>query len=40
MVNETNGDKPDFDIPNMPKVVRPERQYGTKQILDEKVLKV
>ena len=36
VVNETNGDKPDFDIPNIPKVVRPERQYGTKQILDEK----
>lgn len=36
VVNETKGDKPDFDIPNIPKVVRPERQYGTKQILDEK----
>ncbi|WMM25913.1 pyruvate carboxylase [Tissierella sp. MB52-C2] len=36
VVNETKGDKPDFDIPNIPKVVRHERQYGTKQILDEK----
>ena len=36
VVNETKGDKPEFDIPNIPKVIRPENQYGTKQILDER----
>ena len=36
VVNETKGNKPDFDIPVVPKVVRPKEQYGTKQILDEK----
>ncbi len=36
VVNETKGNKPDFDVPKVPEVVRPERQYGTKQILDEK----
>ncbi|MEY8415881.1 pyruvate carboxylase [Tissierella praeacuta] len=33
VVNETKGNKPDFDIP---KVNRSKEQYGTKQILDEK----
>ncbi|MBU5312782.1 pyruvate carboxylase [Tissierella carlieri] len=36
VVNETIGNKPDFDIPRVPKVNRPRNQYGTKQILDEK----
>ncbi|WP_347176187.1 pyruvate carboxylase [Tissierella sp. Yu-01] len=36
VVNETKGNKPDFDIPKIPKVKRPDIQYGTKQILDEK----
>ncbi|OZV10874.1 pyruvate carboxylase [Tissierella sp. P1] len=36
VVNETIGNKPDFDIPKVPKVNRPRGQYGTKQILDEK----
>ena len=36
VINETKGNKPDFDIPVVPKVVRPKEQYGTKQILDEK----
>lgn len=36
IINETKGVKPDFDIPKIPKVKRPENLYGTKQILDEK----
>ena len=36
VVNETKGNKPDFDIPKVPKVTRPKGQYGTKQILDDK----
>lgn len=36
VVNEARGVKPDFDVPKIPKVNRPEIQYGTKQILDEK----
>ncbi|CAK7058763.1 pyruvate carboxylase [Tissierella sp.] len=36
VVNETKGNKPDFDIPKVPKVNRSKDQYGTKQILDEK----
>ncbi len=36
IVNETKGNKPDFDIPKVPEVKRPEKLYGTKQILDEK----
>ncbi len=36
VVNETKGNKPDFDFPRVPKVERPKVQYGTKQILDEK----
>lgn len=36
VVNETKGNKPDFDIPKVPKVTRPKDQHGTKQILDEK----
>ncbi|MFA7412398.1 MAG: pyruvate carboxylase, partial [Tissierellaceae bacterium] len=36
VVNETKGNKPDFDIAKVPKVERPENQYGTKQILDER----
>ncbi len=35
-INETKGNKPDFDVPKIPKVYRPENQYGTKQILDER----
>lgn len=34
IVNETGGVKPDFDIPNVPKVQRPVVQFGTKNILD------
>ncbi|MCR2043056.1 pyruvate carboxylase [Anaerosalibacter massiliensis] len=36
VVNETKGQKPDLDIPKVPEVERPEKLYGTKQILDEK----
>lgn len=36
IVNETKGLKPEFDIPKIPKVERPEVQRGTKQILDER----
>lgn len=36
VINETKGNKPDFDIPKVPEVDRPENLYGTKQILDEK----
>ena len=36
VVNETKGQKPDLDIPKVPHVNRPEKLYGTKQILDEK----
>jgi len=36
VVNETKGHKPDFDLPRVPRVERPEKQYGTKQILDER----
>lgn len=36
VVNETKGIKPDFDIPKIPKLERPEIQQGTKQILDER----
>lgn len=36
VVNETKGNKPDFDIPKVPRIERPKNQYGTKQILDEK----
>ena len=35
VINETNGIKPDFDVPKIPIVDRPEIQRGTKQILDE-----
>lgn len=35
VVNETKGIKPDFDIPKIPTVDRPEIQRGSKQILDE-----
>lgn len=35
IVNETSGVKPEFDVPKVPKVERPEIQRGTKQILDE-----
>lgn len=34
IVNETQGVKPDFDIPIVPKVERPADQFGTKNILD------
>jgi len=36
IVNETMGVKPDFDVPKTPMVERPDVQYGTKQLLDEK----
>ena len=36
VVNETKGVKPEFDVPKVPKVERPNDLYGTKQILDEK----
>lgn len=35
VVNETKGDKKDFDVPVVPKITRPENLRGTKQILDE-----
>ncbi len=35
VVNETKGVKKDFDVPAVPKVVKPENLRGTKQILDE-----
>ncbi len=35
VVNETKGVKKDFDVPVVPKVVKPENLRGTKQILDE-----
>lgn len=36
VVNETLGNKKDYDKPVVPQVVVPENLYGTKQILDEK----
>lgn len=36
VVNETLGNKREFDVPVVPKVVRPDIFYGTKQILDER----
>lgn len=36
VVNETTGNKADFDLPIVPKVDHTEMLYGTKQILDEK----
>lgn len=36
VINETNGNKPEFDFPRVPRVKRPIEQRGTKQILDEK----
>ncbi len=36
VVNETKGNKADFDYPYVPKIERPQKQRGTKQILDEK----
>lgn len=36
VVNETKGNKPDFDYPRIPEVNRPEDLRGTKQILDTK----
>lgn len=35
VVNETQGNKREFDVPVVPKVSRPEDLRGTKQILDE-----
>ncbi|HSH34996.1 pyruvate carboxylase, partial [Schnuerera sp.] len=35
VVNETKGYKPDFDIPRVPKVNRPKKHFGTKQILQK-----
>lgn len=36
VVNETHGEKNDFDVPVVPKVHIKEPLSGTKQILDEK----
>ncbi|QEK11640.1 pyruvate carboxylase [Crassaminicella thermophila] len=36
VVNETKGNKIEFDVPVVPKVKRPKDLKGTKQILDEK----
>lgn len=36
VVNETHGEKREFDIPVVPQIEIPEKLYGTKQILDEK----
>lgn len=36
VVNETMGNKPEFDFPRVPKIERPSGQRGSKQILDEK----
>ncbi len=36
IVNETLGNKKDFDIPVVPNIDETEKLYGTKQILDEK----
>ncbi|SDK00422.1 pyruvate carboxylase [Natronincola ferrireducens] len=36
VVNETKSLKKEFDVPEVPKVIRPEGLRGTKQILDEK----
>lgn len=36
IVNETHGEKIDFDVPIVPKVQIPENLYGTKNILDDK----
>lgn len=35
IVNETKGIKPDYDVPNIPKVPKIDNLRGTKQILDE-----
>ncbi|KAB3541015.1 pyruvate carboxylase [Alkaliphilus pronyensis] len=34
VVNETQGDKKEFDVPVVPSVIRPENLSGTKQTLD------
>lgn len=36
VVNETKGNKREFDVPIVPKVERNEELYGTKQLLDDK----
>jgi len=36
VVNETKGQKPFFDVPEIPKVINPKTLMGTKQLLDEK----
>lgn len=36
VINETKGYKPDFNIPRIPAINKPDKLYGTKQILDEK----
>lgn len=36
VVNETKGEKKDFDVPIVPQVERPEPLWGTKKILEEK----
>ncbi|OFI07425.1 2-oxoglutarate carboxylase small subunit [Clostridium acetireducens DSM 10703] len=36
VVNETHGEKKDFDVPVVPKIEVPNNLRGTKQILDEK----
>ncbi len=35
VVNETGGDKRDYDVPKVPKVPKTDKLIGTKQILDE-----
>ena len=35
VVNETHGNKPNFDVPVVPKVYSNKEKYGTKQILDK-----
>lgn len=34
-VNETFGNKPDFEMPEVPKIPKDVKPYGTKQILDD-----
>ncbi|MCH4890731.1 pyruvate carboxylase [Acidaminobacter sp. JC074] len=36
VVNETKGQKPFFDVPEVPKVISPKELFGSKQLLDQK----
>jgi pyruvate carboxylase len=36
VVNETKGNKREFDVPTVPKVIRLQKMKGTKQLLEEK----